>query len=288
MKTYDILNAGPRNRFMANGRIVSNSGRAIQLQNLVRNDLTTLDEARELIKMGCFDMVASIYGNVPDILSQLIRTMLIPKPGCEFIVADFSAIEARVLAWLSGEQWRLDAFNRGEDIYCASASAMFGVPVVKHGINGELRAKGKVAELACIAEGQLVLTDCGYVPIENVKKFMAVWDGDGWVSHDGVIYKGLQNVINYDGLTATPDHLVYVNRDISIDINQMIWSSCKSVVINDILQSLVYNTIMAYPAISVPNSHKFLYVFYWNIATVCQNKLSFGYTGQLSNFTFCP
>ena len=97
MKTYDILNAGPRNRFMANGRIVSNSGRAIQLQNLVRNDLTTLNEARALIKMGCFDMVASIYGDVPEILSQLIRTMLIPKPGCEFIVADFSAIEARVL-----------------------------------------------------------------------------------------------------------------------------------------------------------------------------------------------
>ncbi len=153
MKTYDILNAGPRNRFMANGRIVSNSGRAIQLQNLVRNDLTTLNEARALIKMGCFDMVASIYGDVPEILSQLIRTMLIPKPGCEFIVADFSAIEARVLAWLSGEQWRLDAFKRGEDIYCASASAMFGVPVVKHGINGELRAKGKVAELACGYQG---------------------------------------------------------------------------------------------------------------------------------------
>ncbi len=149
MKTYDILNAGPRNRFMANGRIVSNSGRAIQLQNLVRNDLTTLDEARELIKMGCFDMVASIYGNVPDILSQLIRTMLIPKPGHEFIIADFSSIEARVLAWLAGEQWRLDSFNRGDDIYCASASAMFGVPVVKHGINGVLRQKGKIAELAC-------------------------------------------------------------------------------------------------------------------------------------------
>ncbi len=213
MKTYDILNAGPKNRFMANGRIVSNSGRAIQLQNLVRNDITTLDEARELIKMGCFDMVASIYGNIPDILSQLIRTMLIPKSGCEFIVADFSAIEARVLAHLAGEQWRLDAFKRGEDIYCASASAMFGVPVVKHGINGELRAKGKIAELACIAEGQLVLTDCGYVPIEQVKKSMSVWDGDGWVRHDGVIYKGLQNVINYDGLTATQDHLVYVDQD---------------------------------------------------------------------------
>ena len=99
--------------------------------------------------MGCFDMVESIYGNTPDILSQLIRTMLIAKPGHKFIVADFSAIEARVLAWLAGEQWRMEAFKNGEDIYCASASQMFGVPVVKHGINGELRQKGKVAELAC-------------------------------------------------------------------------------------------------------------------------------------------
>ena len=125
------------------------AGRGIQLQNLPQNHITTLEEARELVKMGCFDMVESIYSNTPDILSQLIRTMLIPKPGHVFIVADFSAIEARVLAWLAGEQWRLDAFQRGEDIYCASASQMFGVPVVKHGINGDLRQKGKVAELAC-------------------------------------------------------------------------------------------------------------------------------------------
>ena len=125
------------------------AGRGIQLQNLPQNHISTLDEARELVKLGCFDMVESIYGNTPDILSQLIRTMLIPKAGCEFIVADFSAIEARVLAWLAGEQWRMDAFQRGDDIYCASASQMFGVPVVKHGINGELRQKGKVAELAC-------------------------------------------------------------------------------------------------------------------------------------------
>ncbi len=125
------------------------AGRGIQLQNLPQNHISTLDEARELVKMGCFDMIEALYGNTPDILSQLIRTMLIPKNGCEFIVADFSAIEARVLAWLAGEQWRLDAFQRGEDIYCASASQMFGVPVVKHGINGELRQKGKVAELAC-------------------------------------------------------------------------------------------------------------------------------------------
>lgn len=134
-----------------NGRVwvTGNSGRGIQLQNLPQNHITTLDEARELVKMSCFDVVEALYGNTPDILSQLIRTMLIPKEGYEFIVADFSAIEARVLAWLAGEQWRLDSFQRGEDIYCASASAMFGVPVVKHGINGELRQKGKVAELAC-------------------------------------------------------------------------------------------------------------------------------------------
>lgn len=125
------------------------SGRNIQLQNLPQNHISTLDEARELVKLGCFDMVESIYGNTPDILSQLIRTMLIAKPGCKFIVADFSAIEARVLAWLAGEEWRMEAFKNGEDIYCASASQMFGVPVVKHGINGELRQKGKVAELAC-------------------------------------------------------------------------------------------------------------------------------------------
>ena len=134
-----------------NGRVwvTGNSGRGIQLQNLPQNHISTLDEARELIKMGCFDMVESIYGNTPDILSQLIRTMLVPKDGCEFIVADFSSIEARVLAWEAGEQWVLDAFKNGEDLYCATASQMFHVPVVKHGINGELRQKGKISVLAC-------------------------------------------------------------------------------------------------------------------------------------------
>ena len=125
------------------------SGRNIQLQNLPQNHISTLDEARTLVKMGCFDMVESIYGNTPDVLSQLIRTMLIPRDGCEFIVADFSAIEARVLAWEAGEQWVLDAFKNGADLYCATASQMFHVPVVKHGINGDLRQKGKIATLAC-------------------------------------------------------------------------------------------------------------------------------------------
>lgn len=186
------------------------SGRHIQLQNLPQNHISTLDEARELVKMGELKMLESIYGNVPDILSQLIRTMLVPKEGCEFIVADFSAIEARVLAWLAGEQWRLDAFRKGEDIYCASASQMFGVPVVKHGINGELRQKGKVAELACIAEGSLVLTNKGLVAIEDVTTEHLLWDGVEWVKHDGVIYKGEREVIEYDGLTATPDHPVWI------------------------------------------------------------------------------
>ena len=131
------------------------AGRFIQLQNLVRNEIHTLDEARELIKMGCFDMVASIYGKVPEILSQLIRTMLIPKPGYEFIVVDFSAIEARVLAWLAGEKWVLDAFRNNEDIYCSTASQMYGVPVIKHGVNGELRQKGKIATLACGYQGSV-------------------------------------------------------------------------------------------------------------------------------------
>lgn len=129
------------------------SGRLIQLQNLVRNEISTLDEARELVKMGEFGLLESIYGNAPDILSQLIRTMLVPKEGREFIVADFSAIEARVLAWLAGEQWVLDAFRKGQDLYCTVASQMFHVPVVKHGVNGDLRQKGKIASLACGYQG---------------------------------------------------------------------------------------------------------------------------------------
>lgn len=131
------------------------AGRLLQLQNLPQNHISTLNEARELVKLGCFSMVESIYGNTPDILSQLIRTMLIPKDGCEFIVADFSAIEARVLAWLAGEEWVLDAFRKGQDLYCTVASQMFHVPVVKHGINGDLRQKGKIATLACGYSGSV-------------------------------------------------------------------------------------------------------------------------------------
>lgn len=124
------------------------AGRIIQLQNLPRNDMEDLEEARELVKAGDYAALDMLYDSVPDVLSELIRTAFVPKSGYKFIVSDFSAIEARALAWLAGEQWRMDAFERGDDIYCASASQMFGVPVVKHGVNGELRQKGKIAELA--------------------------------------------------------------------------------------------------------------------------------------------
>lgn len=124
------------------------AGRIIQMQNLPQNHLSDLAEARGLVRCGDFDGVKMLYEDVPDTLSQLIRTAFVPQGDRKFIVADFSAIEARVIAWLAGEEWRQKVFAEGKDIYCASAAQMFGVPVEKHGINGHLRQKGKIAELA--------------------------------------------------------------------------------------------------------------------------------------------
>ncbi len=124
------------------------SGRIIQLQNLPQNHIPDLAQARELVKGGDFDALAILYEDIPDTLSQLIRTAFVPQGGRKFIVADFSAIEARVIAWIAGERWRIKVFEGGGDIYCASASQMFHVPVEKHGVNGHLRQKGKIAELA--------------------------------------------------------------------------------------------------------------------------------------------
>lgn len=124
------------------------AGRLVQLQNLPQNHMEDLAVARSLVRDNDYETVRLLYDSVSDTLSELIRTALIPEPGHRFIVADFSAIEARVIAWIAGEQWRLDVFRNGGDIYCASASQMFHVPVVKHGENGHLRQKGKIAELA--------------------------------------------------------------------------------------------------------------------------------------------
>ena len=131
------------------------SGRLIQVQNLRRNNLKDLDLARSLVKNRDYETMEILYESPSDVLSQLIRTAFIPKEGTRFIISDFSAIEARVLAWLAGEQWVLDAFENGEDIYCRTASRMFGVPVEKHGVNGNLRQKGKIATLACGYQGAL-------------------------------------------------------------------------------------------------------------------------------------
>lgn len=304
------------------------AGRLLQLQNLPQNHIENIGLVRELARRGDLEALSVMFDSVPDILSQLIRTAFVAREGSRFIVADFSAIEARVIAWLAGEDWRMKAFAEGKDIYCASASAMFGVPVVKHGINGELRQKGKVAELACgyggsvgalkafgadkmgltetemqsivdnwrassprivqlwwdvdraikqtledgtthrthglmfslqkgilfirlpsgrslayvkprlidgkityegvssnkgwarlesygpkfvencLAEGTQVLTDRGWIEIQNVTTKDALWDGEQWVSHEGLINKGIQEVISIDGALMTPDHKV--------------------------------------------------------------------------------
>ena len=124
------------------------AGRIIQLQNLPQNHMDDLAEARSLVRDGNFEALELLYDNIPVVLSELVRTAFIPKPGYRYVVSDFSAIEARVLSFLAGEQWRINVFREGKDIYCASAAQMFGVPVEKHGVNSHLRQKGKIAELA--------------------------------------------------------------------------------------------------------------------------------------------
>ena len=156
------------------------SGRYINLQNLPQNHMRDLEVAREIVKSGDFELMNTLYDDIPDVLSQLIRTAFIPKPGYKFCVADFSAIEARVLAYLAGETWRIEAFRDGKDIYCASASRMFGVPVEKHGMNSHLRQKGKVAELALGYGGSVgALKSMGAVemgvPEEEMQQLVVSW-----------------------------------------------------------------------------------------------------------------
>ena len=136
-------------RFYGANRTGRFSSKIVQLQNLARNSMSDLEEARALVRSRDYESVSMLYEDVPDTLSQLVRTAFIPPEGKLFYVADFSAIEARVIAWLAGEKWHMELFKNGGDIYCMSASQMFKVPVEKHGVNGHLRQKGKVAELAC-------------------------------------------------------------------------------------------------------------------------------------------
>ena len=192
------------------GRFAS---RILNMQNLPQNHLPDLELAREIVKSGDEELLDALFASVPGTLSELIRTAFIPKDGCRFLVADFSAIEARVLAWLANEEWVLEEFRGKGKIYEATASRMFHIPqetIVKGNPNYEYRQKGKQATLSCIAEGQLVLTDHGLIRIENVKQYHRLWDGENWVSHEGVVYRGQMEVMTYDGLTATADHLVWI------------------------------------------------------------------------------
>ena len=156
------------------------AGRLVQLQNLPQNHMDDLEQARTLVRRADYDSLKLLYDSVPDVLSELIRTAFIPYEGGKFIVADFSAIEARVIAWMADEKWRLEVFRNGGDVYCASASRMFGVPVEKHGINGHLRQKGKIAELALGYGGSVgALKAMGAlemgIPEEELKPLVDAW-----------------------------------------------------------------------------------------------------------------
>lgn len=189
------------------------SGSGVQLQNLPRNTIKDLDAARTLLKEGRYEELGLLYGSVPQLLSELVRTAFIAEPGMVFLDADYASIEARVLAWLAGEQWVLDVFHGDGKIYEATAARMFGVPMASISKGSELRQKGKVAALACIAKGELVLTDKGLVPIEAITLEHRLWDGLDWVAHEGLIDQGKREVIEYDGLKATGDHSVFVEGE---------------------------------------------------------------------------
>lgn len=174
------------------------AGRHIQLQNLPQNHLPDLSETRELVRQGNYKALDMLYESIPDVLSQLIRTAFVPRKGMKFVVSDFSAIEARVISWLAGERWKSEAFAAGKDIYCSTASQMFGVPVVKHGINGNLRQKGKIAELACGYGGSvgalkaMGALDMG-IPEEELGNLVQSWRSanphivDFWWQVDGAV-----------------------------------------------------------------------------------------------------
>lgn len=182
------------------------AGRHIQLQNLPQNHLPDLSEARELVQQGNYEALDLLYDSIPDVLSQLIRTAFVPREGMKFVVSDFSAIEARVISWMAGEKWKAAAFAAGKDIYCSTASQMFGVPVVKHGINGELRQKGKIAELACGYGGSvgalkaMGALDMG-IPEEELSSLVQSWRSanphivDFWWQVDGAVKTAIKQRI---------------------------------------------------------------------------------------------
>ncbi len=182
-KMLDAVNADGRLRgilqFYGANRSGRWTGKLVQVHNLARNSLPDLDLAREITAAGDFDELQTLYGETSFIFSELVRTAFVPSEGHKFVVSDFSAIEARVVAWVAGEQWVLDAFKAGEDIYCKTASMMYHVPVEKHGQNAELRQKGKIAVLACGYQGGVgamrQMDKGGTIPDEELQSVVDQW-----------------------------------------------------------------------------------------------------------------
>lgn len=199
-------------QFNGAARTGRNAGRLIQPQNLPRiymND-AELDQAKKDVLAMELDELELKYPSISSLLSQLIRTALISAEGKILRAVDLSAIEARIVAWLADEKYDLEVFRTHGKIYEATASAMFKIPLSEITKESPYRQRGKVASLACIAKGSLVLTDIGLVPIEEVTTSHLLWDGVTWVGHEGVVYKGIKKTIEYAGLRATPDHIVWV------------------------------------------------------------------------------
>ena len=211
-------------QFMGANRTGRWAGRMIQLQNLPQNHLEDLAEARALVRAGNYEATEMLYGDVPDTLSQLIRTAFIPTEGKQFLVVDYAAIEARVIAWFAGETWRQQVFQQGGDIYCASASKMFKVPVKKHGINGHLRQKGKIAELALGYGGSVgALKAMGALELglveEELSELVSAWRQanphivDFWWGIDHAVFKavrGKTTVSSYGMTIACKSGMLFI------------------------------------------------------------------------------
>lgn len=221
-KVYDIINAGPRHRFTCNGKIVSNCGRLLQTQNLPRpagwsNVIDPIPGEKEyhiaqadvdLASCGNPDLPLMWFKDVNVLAADCIRAMIKSSDGDELAIADFSAVEARAISYLAGEETDLFAYRQGKDIYKVTASMIYGIPYeeVDGGGKGAQRQIGKVALLACLAKGTLVLTKRGPVPIEKVCKGDYVWDGKNWVHTDGAVFRGNKECLYVNGVWATPDH----------------------------------------------------------------------------------
>lgn len=242
-KTYDIINAGAKNRFMANGRIVSNSGRLIQPQNFPRPTFKQVNAAIALVLHGGRnDDIETLFPPVLEVVASALRGCLIPRDGMKFVAPDLSQIEARVIAWLAGQDDILDVFARGDDVYTHTARK----------IGSDNRQLGKCLVLACIGKGAKVVTDRGLVSIENVTTTDLVWDGIEWVSHSGLVLRGQKETLDFYGVRLTPDHAVLCGRT---------WTPAQSVAQSDNLSRLA----LATASVNLPSR-----VWFWASAEGCE------------------